>query len=105
MSDRIPLHRRLRWWLYEQIDRLDTYCQKHLWVPTGVSIQVGRAWEWTFRNKTWTAVGDDLPNPFERGGETPVQTVDEAYRIDIDKCYISGCGCGRPKYERQTGSE
>jgi len=44
MSDRIPLRRRLRWWLYEQIDKADTYCQKHLWVPTWVSIQVGRAW-------------------------------------------------------------
>ena len=59
MSDRIP-RRRLRWWLYEQIDRLDNYCMKHLWMPTWIQIRVGRAWQWTFKdNITLTAVGDD----------------------------------------------
>lgn len=107
MSDRIP-RRRLRWWLYEQIDRLDTYCMKHLWVPTWIQVRVGRAWQWTFKdNITLTAVGDDIPNPFERpGGETPVQTVDEAYPvIYFDRCYISGCQCGKPRYERQTDDD
>lgn len=86
LRDRIP-RRRLRWWLYEQIDRLDTYCMKHLWVPTWIRVRVGRVWQWTFKdNITLTAVGDDSP----------------FYGVDTDKCYISGCQCGRPKYERQS---
>lgn len=52
------LTRRLRWALYDRIDRADTYCALHPWVPLWVKVQVGRWWEWTFRAKTWTAVGD-----------------------------------------------
>jgi hypothetical protein len=59
--------RRLRWSLYDFIDRLDTYCLEHTWVPVWARVRVGKWWIWTFKDKTWTAVGDAPfgPSPFE----------------------------------------
>jgi len=58
-----------RWWLYERIDRLDTYCLTHVWVPSWFRIAVGRVWEQTFRDITLTAVD----NPFE----SPKESADD----------------------------
>ena len=83
MSDSLP--RWLRWRLYYWIDLADTWVLKHPRTPGFIRIPVARAWCWMMDQGTWTAVGD-----------TPY------YGIDIDKCYINGCRCGRPKPERQT---
>lgn len=41
------------------IDRIDTFCYDHIWVPVWVRVWVGRLWQRRFNHRTWTAVGDD----------------------------------------------
>lgn len=67
--------------LHRLIDRLDTFCYHHTWVPTWMRIRVGRLWEWTFRHKTWTAVGDDA----EPGAvEVPCEWEPEAVEVPCE---------------------
>ncbi len=72
------INKRIRWRLYDMIDRADTFCLGHTWVPTRARVTVGKWWTWTFRDKTWTAVGPPPygQSPFEQMIEVPCKWVD-----------------------------